>query len=288
MFRNRDAIGKALQQIRQARGVTGQDLALRLGVTQGFVSKVENGKLRPSIEYIEGVCKALKIPVAERRDLIEMTKAFLVSFNRWGLGENTLGELQEAAFKRQSDASQIEAYMANLFVGFMQSEEYARALFQSYGELREAPMPQVEIEAALKARIRQREVIKNRTRKITVVVGEAALAEWLFGPEIHCRQLVHARNLVERAGLNLRVLPFQRTGLLQPMGSFILFDRKLVEYESQTRCFHFWEQDEVEVYGRLFDQIVAQSVAGADVLALLDRYTALAESALLLSRVATS
>jgi len=285
VFRNRDAIGKALQHIRQARGVTGQDLAFKLGVTQGFVSKVENGKLRPSIDYIERFCKTLKIPAGERKDLLGMTKAFLLSFNRWGSEDNTLGELQEAAFKRQSDASKIEAYMANLFVGFMQTEDYARALFQGYGLLRATPMSEHEFNVALKARMKQREILTSNAKKITVVLGEAALAEWVFGPAIHREQLMHARNLVRRVELDFRILPFQRTAPLQPMGSFMIFDRRLVEYEAQTMCFHFWEKGEIEVYGRLFDQILSQAVVGAEALKLLDHYAGLAKSEAAVLRV---
>jgi transcriptional regulator with XRE-family HTH domain len=288
MFKNRDAIGKALQQMRQARCVTGQDLAIKLGVTQGFVSKVENGKLRPSTDYIEQFCKVLKIPAAARKDLLEMTKAFLLSFNRWGSEDNSLGELQEAVFNRQSDASKIEAYMTNLFVGFMQTEDYARALFQTYDQLRTKPMDEHEITVALKARIKQREILNNKAKKITVVLGEAALAEWLFGPTIHREQLIYARNLVRRTELDFRILPFQRTAPLQPMGSFMIFDRRLVEYEAQTMCFHFWENGEIEVYGRLFDQILSQAVAGREALKLIDHYAELAKSKATLPSVANS
>ena len=288
MFRNRDAIGKALKKIRQARSVTGQDLAFKLGVTQGFVSKVENGKLRPSIDYIERFCRTLKIPAAERKNLLGMTKAFLLSFNRWGSEDSTLGELQEAAFNRQSDASKIEVYMANLFVGFMQTEDYARALFQAYGQLRAKPMPEREINVALKARMKQRKILNNNAKKVTVVLGEAALAEWIFGPKIHLEQLMYARNLARRAKLDFRILPFQRTAPIQPMGSFMIFDRRLVEYEAQTICFHFWENSEIEVYGRLFDQILSQAVVGAEALKLIDHYAGLVKSEAAVLRIVNS
>jgi hypothetical protein len=51
-----------------------------------------------------------------------------------------------------------------------------------------------------------------------------------------------------------------------------------VEYEAQTMCFHFWERGEIEVYGRLFDQILSQAVVGAEALKLLDHYAGLAKS----------
>jgi predicted transcriptional regulator len=249
-------------------------------VTQGFISKIENGRLKPTVEFIEKACQALEVSASEQVELVGMTKAFLISFSRWGAGFNSLSELQDAASERQSNASRIEVYMANLFVGFMQTEGYARALFEAYSALKESPMSQDELDTAVHARVRQSEILRNVQKEITVVVGEAALAEWLFGPAVHAAQLDHVLGLIEQHKLDFRILPFQRSAGLQPMGSFIVFDRKLVEYEAQTRCFHFWEAEEVSVYTRLFDKIVAQSVAGADVQRMLEYYGDLAQGAL--------
>ena len=47
-----------IQKTRQRAGLTQADLAQRVGTTQSAISRLENGRVRPSIETIERLAKA--------------------------------------------------------------------------------------------------------------------------------------------------------------------------------------------------------------------------------------
>jgi site-specific DNA-methyltransferase (adenine-specific) len=53
--------GDRLRSARLAQGLSLADLAKRLGVTKGYLSRVEAGKTRPSVEWIEHAARALNI-----------------------------------------------------------------------------------------------------------------------------------------------------------------------------------------------------------------------------------
>lgn len=59
----KDTIGKALQTIREQRNVSQQALAEGIGVTQTYLSLLENGKRMPSIGLIEKYEYYFKIPL---------------------------------------------------------------------------------------------------------------------------------------------------------------------------------------------------------------------------------
>ena len=51
-------VSSVLQKTRQRAGLTQADLAQRVGTTQSAISRLENGRVRPSIETIERLAKA--------------------------------------------------------------------------------------------------------------------------------------------------------------------------------------------------------------------------------------
>ena len=55
-----------LKTLREAKGLTQDQLAKRAGVTEAYVSMLENGKRKaPSLPTLQRLAKALGVPVAE-------------------------------------------------------------------------------------------------------------------------------------------------------------------------------------------------------------------------------
>lgn len=58
----RKAHGPAIKAIRQALGVTQDDLAVSCDVSPGYMSNVESGKKAPSEALVSAICLRLGIP----------------------------------------------------------------------------------------------------------------------------------------------------------------------------------------------------------------------------------
>jgi transcriptional regulator with XRE-family HTH domain len=55
-----------LKQIREAHGLTQEQLAKKVGVTQGYIGHLERGlKKHPSLPTLKKLAKALGVPVTE-------------------------------------------------------------------------------------------------------------------------------------------------------------------------------------------------------------------------------
>lgn len=65
------ALGAAIRQLRDKRGVTQEDLAHDAGVTTGTLSLIERGKSNPAWGTVKSIAAALDVRVAEVAKLAE-------------------------------------------------------------------------------------------------------------------------------------------------------------------------------------------------------------------------
>lgn len=68
------ALGEAIRQLRNKRGLSQEDLAHAAGVTTGTVSTIERGNSNPTWGTVKSIAKALDVSVpdmAKRADAID-------------------------------------------------------------------------------------------------------------------------------------------------------------------------------------------------------------------------
>jgi transcriptional regulator with XRE-family HTH domain len=58
-------IGKKIRELREAQGITSEQLAYENDLSKGYLSLIENGKRRPSLEVLEQLAKALDVKITE-------------------------------------------------------------------------------------------------------------------------------------------------------------------------------------------------------------------------------
>ena len=59
------ALGEAIRQLRQKRGLTQEDLAHEADITTGTLSLIERGHANPTWATLKGIATALDTPLAE-------------------------------------------------------------------------------------------------------------------------------------------------------------------------------------------------------------------------------
>lgn len=64
-------IGEQIKTARKAKGISQEELAVRLGVVRQTVSKWENGKCMPDYTVIKSLCGELQVTVSELMDAEE-------------------------------------------------------------------------------------------------------------------------------------------------------------------------------------------------------------------------
>ncbi len=62
---NKIEVGKRITELRTRKGITVNKLAYMAGISQSYLRLIELGKTQPTIEYLQYICDALKIPISE-------------------------------------------------------------------------------------------------------------------------------------------------------------------------------------------------------------------------------
>lgn len=100
------SLGAALRRLRKAQGLTLQQLASRCGLSQPFLSQLENGKAMPSLMALHNVAQALKTTA---HSLLQPPERPEVSLVRDGEGETyELTEGGSVRFLCRGDAHLME------------------------------------------------------------------------------------------------------------------------------------------------------------------------------------
>ncbi len=58
-------IGKRIQKARQEKGITQEKLAERVGISIVYLSKIENGRVYPTLEMLSNICTELDMDLAQ-------------------------------------------------------------------------------------------------------------------------------------------------------------------------------------------------------------------------------
>jgi transcriptional regulator with XRE-family HTH domain len=65
------ALGEAIRQLRQKRGITQEDLAHEADITTGTLSLIERGHANPTWGTVKGIAAALSTPLGELGQLVD-------------------------------------------------------------------------------------------------------------------------------------------------------------------------------------------------------------------------
>lgn len=251
MDASRDYLGQRLRALRKQRGVTGQELAEMIGYSQSGISKVEKGLLRPTVEVVEQICKALKVPAGERRLLLEQTKLFLEEFNKWSIRSfDSYAESQKIVQEREQRSSLHRSYNLQLIFGLLQTPEYMRCVFNAL-----APTTDADREKAIAHRIKRQKILKQSGRTFQYILDERALAPDICDRRVMQEQIESLRVASTNSSLELRILPIGTPLSVCAMTNFAIFDESLVTVETLTHEFAIWTEPNVQRYIHTFSVI---------------------------------
>lgn len=85
-------IGAKLRATRVAQGLTLEQLAIAIGVTKGFLSRVERNETSPSVSTLVQLCQALSLPIGSLFETPEINRIALDDAPRINMGGRGVDE----------------------------------------------------------------------------------------------------------------------------------------------------------------------------------------------------
>ncbi len=209
MLRRR-RLGTDLRQLREAAGLTGEQVIARVGwASASKLSRLENGRSRPDLADVLDLLDAYGVRGAKREELIGLARD-AGNTRGWLREYPVMTHRQRAYAELESSCIDIREYAPAIVPGLLQTNGYATVRIHSSLPLQEpetakAADPDAEVRARLaRQRILNREVDPP---SYEAVLDEAALLGRGAPADVLREQLEHLCRLAQLPNVTLRVLP---------------------------------------------------------------------------------
>jgi transcriptional regulator with XRE-family HTH domain len=188
-------LGRLLRELREKAGLTQEQCAADLELSDSTLSRIENGQQPTHPIYVRAMLELYRVPADDWDPILEMARE--AAKKKWLHFE---GITATSYIGLESEAVRIRNFELAYIPGLLQTDDYARALFADY-------TPRLR-DKHLRIRIRRRERITG-DNPLTL---HAIIHRWALTPGVVDAAVMReqARHLLEMAGLphvTIQVLP---------------------------------------------------------------------------------
>jgi transcriptional regulator with XRE-family HTH domain len=265
----REALGARFRQLRKEAGLTGKQLAERLGWSQPKVSRIERGQRTPSEEDLQAFAQVVGATAEITDELLTRVRTVHSVHTAWrrqlsggaAVGQHDILELE-------ASVQLVRAFEPAVIPGMLETDDYARKLFDDVVALYGIPN---DAEEAVRIRLRRRQLIHDPARRFEFIIGETALRSEVCPPAVMRAQLDLVRALSNLETVEVSILPTDVKLPFLPLHGFWIFDDELVSVETVHTRVEARDPSEVALYLRVFGQLKAAAHDGEEARALLTR-----------------
>ncbi len=246
-------LGLALRGLRLDAGLTGHQLAQRIGLSQSTISRIELGAAMPSLSDVQHWAQATGASTQQREELRALAEAAAVETISWRKAiRRGLPELQRDVRGLEATSATILNFQPVLIPGLLQTADYARRLVQSG-----YPGGRPDIAAAVSARLERQAILYDESKRLQFVIAEAAL-RWRIGPPpMMLTQLDRLVSLATLPNVTIGIVPQAAEVPAWHIHGFALLDERsngapMVRVETLTTGLSISDPQEVERYRQAF------------------------------------
>jgi transcriptional regulator with XRE-family HTH domain len=204
----------SLRAAREAYGLTQDQVADRLYWSLSKVVRIENGTVGLSVTDLQALLRLFNVTDPEK--VAKLVDAAKVAKRRpWRKYANALDAGFDLYLSYEGVASAIMTFETLTVPGLLQTEDYARAIF----EANKSP----HVAERLELRKERQSLLAHADPPTLIcVIDEAALHRQVGGPSVMHDQLVGLRAAAERDAISVEVIPYSAGAYRSMIESFTL------------------------------------------------------------------
>lgn len=216
----RQVLGAELRRLRDMAGISGRELADRIGISQSKVSRIESGATMPSAVQVADWAEAVNAPPDARQVLDSLVQAAFTEVRTWRMATRTRPHIQGEIQLLEQQAGRVRVFQHSLVPGLLQTAEYAKrvlSLFQpGYAESALAEV--------LAARLDRQLVLYDESKRFEFLITEAAL-RWRPGPpRLLLAQLDRIASLSTLENVSIGLIPQGVEAVTSMAHSFVMYE----------------------------------------------------------------
>ncbi|NEB75160.1 helix-turn-helix domain-containing protein [Streptomyces sp. SID14478] len=268
-------LGRRLRDLREAADLKRDEAARALRVTGATIRRMETAEVALKIPYVQMLLELYEVPEGEIEAFVALAEeANLPGW--WQRFHDVLPDWFSLYVSLEGAAEMIRAYEPHFVPGLLQTEEYARAVFDA-GTVGRSKPDDIDRHVSLRL-ARQSLLTREDAPHLWVVMDETVLRRPPGGPAVLRGQL---DRLVEAAALphvTLQIAEFTAGPHPGTFGPFTLFRfpaRELpdmVYSEYVTGALYLDARDEVGMHLEVLDHLVAQAASAERTVEILQKW----------------
>ncbi|WP_231335439.1 helix-turn-helix domain-containing protein [Actinomadura graeca] len=268
----RERLASELRRLRALSGLSGRDMAGRLGISQSKVSRIESGATMPSLPEVTGWARAVSAPDETVRRLVDITEQAFTEVEAWRTAMRDRPHLQDEVQERENKTWWTQTFQPSVVPGLLQTAEYARRVFSLFDEV---PYGKEELAAAVAGRLNRQLALYQEDRRLDFLITESAL-RWRPGsPRLLLAQLDRIASQSTLDNVRIGVIPSDALAVTYASHGFVIFNGR--NYGTGTGED---AEDENDSYVTVETVHAQLNVTGPDVAHYRRRWSRLAEMAL--------
>lgn len=170
--RPRQQLGAELRRLRDMAGISGRELAKRVGISQSTLSRIEAGQVVPPLPQVLDWAEAVGAEQDSQASLRALTEAaHSPEVHDWAASLADRPHLQDDVRAFEEDAQVVRNFQPALVPGLLQTADYARRVFATF----DPPYAPDALAAALAARLDRQRVLYDPAKRFEFLITEAAL-----------------------------------------------------------------------------------------------------------------
>ena len=267
------SVGASLALLRHNAGLTGQQLADLVGMSQAKISRIETGAGSVNPRDVGRLARALQADRDTISRLVERAERSNDRMTDFRPARGAVASMQREVAQLERSTRTFRVFQPTVIVGLAQTSEYARAVLTAAHGIRATVAGDGGVAAvpeAVSARVQRQEVLAEPDRRFHFVMSEAALANRFGRAEDMPAQIQRLRDLAQQDNVTVRIITVETRLTIPPYHGFELLDDRVVVVDVFNTSLTARGRLDVELYRQVFDALDA--AATDDIDPILDRY----------------
>jgi transcriptional regulator with XRE-family HTH domain len=257
-----------VRTLRRRAGLTGGELARRVGVSQSRISRIETGYLVPPDDEVDQLATELGASAQQHADLQESARAARAMLRSWrSLHARGFSQHQKEIARWERNATRQRLFQPNIIPGLLQTAEYARRAI-------ELSTTAQDVSAAVAARVARQAILYERSKSFEFLITEGALRWRIVPAAIHVAALHQVISLSTLENVTVGVIPWSARVAAHQSNMFVLFDDAFGLVEMITGELPIDDKQQIAEYGATFNALRQIAATGEDARAELRRIAA--------------
>ncbi|MFI8303852.1 helix-turn-helix domain-containing protein [Streptomyces sp. NPDC085927] len=257
----RRRLGQELRRLRELKGMTAEEVAERLLVSQSKISRLENGRRSISQRDVRDLCGVYEV---EDQRIVDSLMQMAKDSRQQGWW-HAFGDIPYSVYiGLETDAESLRVYEPQIITGLLQTGAYAEAIIR--GGSPEASEQENDKRVEVRLRRQSRITAETDPLRLWVVLDEASLRRVVGSRQVMREQLEHVMELSQQPHITVQVLPFEVGAHSGINGQYSILefadaaDSSVVYIEGVTSDLYLEKPHDVQKYTVMYEHLRAQSL----------------------------